>query len=440
MKKLLFALLMSFFGLSASAQVPVLTAPAGVCCGQYISFGISWTKLLKSDPTPTAYSYSILNSDQWGNPGSSVMSSGTVSGAPNSTEWVAGWNYGMVCGQYYLIQLNILSPTNGWVTTSSLMYYSEYPSPTISGNTLTCGTTQGYFCAQGLVNTEYVSHWTYSLNGAPTILGTTNCVNTPASYQGGLGLTVTNAYGCSTSVSVVVTNVNTEPDFTVSPTQNTPSTGYFSVTASRAVALPSHTGTTESWYVQETNTSSPYAAISGTGLYNTAWNVEWWHSNRNPNLAFAPYNGAANGSYNDQTLNNVTSPAAQFVNGEKYRIIRTVSAPGCPQTSKSKVIYQYGVQCSDCRFGEDGSVIEEEIVTGFNVFPNPGNGVFTVQLEEAADNAQAELFNMLGERVDAFSVTGLTHSYSPEQKLAPGVYLLRVVANGKAQSKRVVIE
>lgn len=76
----------------------------------------------------------------------------------------------------------------------------------------------------------------------------------------------------------------------------------------------------------------------------------------------------------------------------------------------------------------------------FNVFPNPGNGSFQVTLAEPVVNAQAELINVLGERVDAFTFSGKTYNYSPAKALAPGVYLLRITGNGVQYTQQVMVE
>lgn len=76
----------------------------------------------------------------------------------------------------------------------------------------------------------------------------------------------------------------------------------------------------------------------------------------------------------------------------------------------------------------------------FDVFPNPSNGAFQVQLTEPAENANAQLINLLGERVDAFTFSGSSYNYSPAEDLAPGVYLLQITNNGVVNSQRIVIQ
>lgn len=81
-----------------------------------------------------------------------------------------------------------------------------------------------------------------------------------------------------------------------------------------------------------------------------------------------------------------------------------------------------------------------EVSTGFNVFPNPSQGAFTIQYPTAVENAQVEIINVLGERVEVFTFSGTTYNYTPAAKLAPGVYLLRITNCGEQKDVELVIE
>ncbi|CAN5906054.1 hypothetical protein BH11BAC7_BH11BAC7_22720 [soil metagenome] len=75
-----------------------------------------------------------------------------------------------------------------------------------------------------------------------------------------------------------------------------------------------------------------------------------------------------------------------------------------------------------------------------SVFPNPSNGTFQMNYASAVENVQAELFNLLGERLDNFSFSGTSYNYSPETNLAPGVYLLRVTNGGTITTTQLMIQ
>jgi hypothetical protein len=93
-----------------------------------------------------------------------------------------------------------------------------------------------------------------------------------------------------------------------------------------------------------------------------------------------------------------------------------------------------------CRQGDPDGRMAKPAENSIDVFPNPGNGSFQVTLAEPVVNAQAELVNVLGESVDAFTFSGKTYNYSPAHALAPGVYMLRVTDGGVQYSRQVVVE
>lgn len=76
----------------------------------------------------------------------------------------------------------------------------------------------------------------------------------------------------------------------------------------------------------------------------------------------------------------------------------------------------------------------------FNVFPNPGNGSFTIQYASEVENAQVEIINVLGERVDAFTFSGTVYNYTPAAALPSGVYMLRITNNGEQKNMQLVVE
>ncbi len=76
----------------------------------------------------------------------------------------------------------------------------------------------------------------------------------------------------------------------------------------------------------------------------------------------------------------------------------------------------------------------------FTVFSNPGNGTFEINLDHAVVNANAELINVLGERVATFTFSGNTYKFTPQTSLSKGVYMLRITADGEQLNKQVIIE
>lgn len=78
--------------------------------------------------------------------------------------------------------------------------------------------------------------------------------------------------------------------------------------------------------------------------------------------------------------------------------------------------------------------------TELGIFPNPNNGSFRIELSSPVENAQVELINVLGEQVDAFTMSGTSLEYSPSGKLEAGAYLIRITCNGTQLIKKIMIE
>ncbi len=77
-------------------------------------------------------------------------------------------------------------------------------------------------------------------------------------------------------------------------------------------------------------------------------------------------------------------------------------------------------------------------VNNFSVYPNPTNGVVTIQLNTFSPNAQIEVFNALGQMVITAKPTNtVTTVELPEDN---GIYLVRVTINGMSTTQKVIKE
>lgn len=79
----------------------------------------------------------------------------------------------------------------------------------------------------------------------------------------------------------------------------------------------------------------------------------------------------------------------------------------------------------------------EELDLGISIFPNPSNGEITIALNQDNLNPDIELFDASGKLI--FSRT-LTQSESKIQlsSYASGIYALRITANAKSQTYKIV--
>jgi hypothetical protein len=76
-----------------------------------------------------------------------------------------------------------------------------------------------------------------------------------------------------------------------------------------------------------------------------------------------------------------------------------------------------------------------------SLYPNPASGVATLEVQfKQATEAQVEIINPLGQRVRMASfkdATQLTELIDLEGMI-PGLYLVRIMANGKTISRKLV--
>ncbi|MGL4598445.1 MAG: T9SS type A sorting domain-containing protein [Bacteroidia bacterium] len=414
-----------------------INGPNGYCCSGWISPSANYFQG-PGNPQASSHIWSIApclqNGQQTGPVISQLISpvqQGTiVNGVYNASTYFFpnSWPY-ISCANYYLIMVYFYDANNTIITTTSkVVYLSPNPVPVISGPANVCGT--GVFCETNVTGPGNVYLWNQAIGYPGAIPGSNNtsCVTVPfPSIFAGLGLTVINQYGCSGQAGFQVTNGYVNPDFTVTTAQI--GGGQFKIQVNRIGALP--IGVTDQFKVERyiINTQTPV-------LSSTLTNLNW--SNYSP-IVFDGYDASVawNGLVAPLAYN-ASSPFGKFYNGQYYRITRTINS-ACPLV-EVKVVDQFGV-CVGCRFGS-GEIVENSIIESspFSVFPNPSNGNFQIQLAENAENAQVEMYNLMGEQVDAFTINSNTYAYAPKETLASGVYLLRVTTNGVSNTQRIIIE
>lgn len=86
--------------------------------------------------------------------------------------------------------------------------------------------------------------------------------------------------------------------------------------------------------------------------------------------------------------------------------------------------------------------VKNDLSQSVNVYPNPSNGIVMVQLNLAnAKDIQINVYNLLGEEVDVYSVTNAVSGNVKVDlsRFPAGVYLLKINADGESTSKKVVL-
>ncbi len=89
-------------------------------------------------------------------------------------------------------------------------------------------------------------------------------------------------------------------------------------------------------------------------------------------------------------------------------------------------------------------ISENNSIINFNVFPNPNNGMFTIDFTtDAIDNYSIEMYNSLGEIVYVEKLNQFKGKYSQQvniSELSKGIYFLNVRNSKKISSKKICIE
>jgi lysyl endopeptidase len=108
----------------------------------------------------------------------------------------------------------------------------------------------------------------------------------------------------------------------------------------------------------------------------------------------------------------------------------------------------YNVQVTD----GNGCVVSESILVSTNtgveeqsiealvsVYPNPAKDMITVELPAGKNADVFELFNVIGSRIDTFSVAGKQKFSVDLKTFAKGVYFLRMNVDGQLITKKIII-
>ncbi len=76
----------------------------------------------------------------------------------------------------------------------------------------------------------------------------------------------------------------------------------------------------------------------------------------------------------------------------------------------------------------------------FTVYPNPGNGLFTLDLSQISGDIQLSIVNAQGRSVRAINLQGGKPVAIDLRELASGVYLLKLVHEGNSRLRKLIIE
>lgn len=419
----------------------MLEAATNYCAGQYVHANAKFCQ----GPNSTIFSlvkWELLNSDAAGNPLSIALAPPLIN---NSGIYTFAGSNTLPWG-YYLIRLTFLSgPFPGTPIPNSqrtqLIYIGQTFQPAIAGPSVitTCNTP--FVASPSGVGYSYQwSAYKGATQSPVTGNGSSNVVVGRGNYNT-VKVIMTNSDGCvKQATKSVVNQLTYVPPITLTTTtyQNNPSTYWITITRTPG---PSTANVWDYYVVRNVSSNLP-------GFTNSCWSsfVSLWTTSLVKLYGYDGYN-------NTGSINNCSASIPNYVNGRFYKngtnsttvyeLSRYVTADGCTylaglylfdETGITSVLFQARTA------GEYIPVTSQEDTPMFSVFPNPNNGSFTVQFNEATENAQAELYSITGEKVDAFTFSGTTYTYSPATTLAPGIYMLRVLNNGVQTTQRIIIE
>lgn len=116
--------------------------------------------------------------------------------------------------------------------------------------------------------------------------------------------------------------------------------------------------------------------------------------------------------------------------------IKQIVRESASQFNNPDYKYGYGIPDFDKALTLSDADFQEP-VNAVKLFPNPASSKITIALSETATTAKAEIYNVLGKRVKAFTVTPTTNTFNIAD-LANGVYLVNVSVEGASKTLKLV--
>jgi len=123
-------------------------------------------------------------------------------------------------------------------------------------------------------------------------------------------------------------------------------------------------------------------------------------------------------------INGATSQSFTAASNGSYAVIITQN--GCTDTSSCYTVAGIGLR-------------EPKGPAEIKLLPNPSKGSFTVELGQTVEKVNMEIWDVMGRRVLQKSAENCAR-IPVQTKLSPGVYLIKIQAQGQVVTRRMVIE
>jgi len=134
------------------------------------------------------------------------------------------------------------------------------------------------------------------------------------------------------------------------------------------------------------------------------------------------FNGGAANFSADETLrrkSSITSPNTTFAKATEWDLYATDTCNGLGSHTF--------LPLSSADFSN----------TDFNIYPNPSNGNFKIELKNTTENYSVEIFSLIGQRV--FEKENINSSTISVSNLQQGMYLVKLTQGSKSITKKIVI-
>jgi|GEM_PF-903762 len=407
-----------------------LTGGSTFCSNQPLTF------VGNDGPNATAanYQWEILECDQSGAPSNifNTWGSTTYSGSPGSFTFPTG--IPAACNKYYLVRLNIYNSCYS-KTLTKVIYINCAPTVDAGPDQVICKGDCITLTAAGPIR-NHTYTWT-SFVDEPQYAGSGNQLTVCPTHNTTYCVKITNnTTGCTSTDCMVVSVEDSNPDFNIST--NTANNSYLQLTATPLQTSNFPSGFGYLWRVEELNSSNVAVfTVNGHPCWYTVSTVFPGFAGLTPQM-------------NSSCLPSV----GQFKYNTSYRITRGVWSDHCAWKQTAYIISYAksasgGITVIKDENAPDASYLmyaqhaepTGETLPGsdnsFEVFPNPGKGIFTIEMTN--EKATVEIYDAIGRKVKSFEQNGFRSTFDLSG-YSRGVYLINVISGGEKTSKKIILE
>ena len=134
----------------------------------------------------------------------------------------------------------------------------------------------------------------------------------------------------------------------------------------------------------------------------------------------------------------------------------TIPSDAIEGLTTMRVSTKYASDPTSCMTGQDAEVedytlavdatlfVEDSILEGFNLYPNPSNGSFNLKFNtESNENVEIQLYDLTGKLVKELQFSNISFQFSERisfQNTAKGFYVLKIKNGTKQTSRKLIIE